>query len=170
MYKGARNPAWKGGVCDQLRKLVCYNCGTEFKRIVHHPSELSGRSFCSKKCLMSWRATLPKTHYFRPIDSLKHKTVIPNEIWKRAYFAGFMDGEGSIFVRKDGYVQLSVSNTSLETLEWDTGTIWWWIYFLGTGKQRRYKALLYVMLLCIIRITRYFRGNYSLSTSKERAS
>lgn len=99
-----------------LRK--CFTCGEDFTTLDRRESR---GKFCSKEC---YHTNKRKNYEGRPIaiPPLKLSVKKPDAMWKVAYLAGLIDGEGTISFRKNGYAQaqiqpyISVSNTDLEML------------------------------------------------------
>jgi hypothetical protein len=79
--------------------------------------------FCSTACSGKYKSETMKGKYFC-VKDLKKKCTIPTEVYKLAYLAGIIDGEGTIMLKRAAHnfegvtPAISVANTDFKLLDW----------------------------------------------------
>lgn len=106
-------------------KRICEDCGAEFSVFPSRLKQDRTRSatFCSKACYYKNKSIRMKGRHFM-VQPMKELCHLPTEEWKLAYFAGIIDGEGSVGFRKApsnfrgmcSYI--AITNTSESLIAW----------------------------------------------------
>jgi len=84
----------------------CQSCGRIFK-----VKRWKKQRFCSPECQHKWLAEFNKGKAYL----LRYRCFIPSEVWKLAYFAGLLDGEGNI---REIDHRIYIGNTDMKMIEW----------------------------------------------------